>query len=158
MANDGKLYIVITDRRPEQLNQEEDGNGDKEKKQKTIGDYAKHRFFDLVKEQSKQVVNNTIGNIGNFTGDFQTQQQITEAVNYGNTLKSLAMSAYAGFKMTGGNPIGAIVAVGFSIASQGINFLLEERANKFANYKQNYQIEKMRDLSGLNGLTNGGRI
>ena len=71
---DGKIYITISDQRGK------GGGGGGEpgtvinsKKQDNettaLGDYAKHEFFNLIKQNATKIVNYSIGNMGNFSGD-----------------------------------------------------------------------------------------
>lgn len=154
--DEGKIYITISDTR---------GGGKtptpkepKEEKEKNLlGDFLKHKFFNMVEDQAKQMVNYTIGNIGNFTGDYQVQREIETSMRVANMGVSLVTAFKVGMTATGGNILGGVAAVGFMVASQGINIALQEHANKVSNRNQNYNIEQLRNISGLDALTNGGR-
>ena len=67
----------------------------------------------------------------------------------------LVSSFVAGMSVAG--PIGGAVAVAFSMVAQGVNFGLQEHANRVSNRNQNYNISQLREISGLDALTNGGR-
>lgn len=160
-TQDGKIYITISDRRigddggevvpvnPQTTPNEE------EKKKNILGDYLKHRFFNLVENQAKQMATYTIANIGNFTGDYQYQREINVGVEILNEGITLASSFGSG--MAVGGVVGGAVAVAITIASQTINFAMQEQANRVSNRNQNYNIQQLRDISGLNALTNGSR-
>lgn len=166
--DEGKIYITISDTR----NGGNGGGGETptpsptpstatgtsgEKEPNLLGDFIKHKFYNMVQEQAKQLVNYSIGNIGNFTGDYQVQREVETGVKVANIGVNLATTFAGGFIATGGNIVGGIAAVGFMVASQTINFALQETANRVSNRNQNYNIEQLRNISGLDALTNGGR-
>lgn len=161
--DEGKIYITITDQRiggetTGKPPQQPTDNGGQEKEDKNLlGDYIKHRFFSLVQEQAKQMVNYAISNIGNFTGDYQTQREIEVGLKATNLGVNLVTSFVAGFTATGGNVIGGAVAVGIVVATSAISYGLQETVNKVNNRNQNYNIAQLREISGLDALTNGGR-
>ena len=159
--DEGKIYITISDQRVDGG----DGGGQKppqdpqdpEKKDKNnlLTDYFKHSFFNFVESQAKQMVNYTVSNIGNFTGDYQSQRNIESAMKLVNVGVGLVSSFVAGMSVAG--PVGGAVAVAFSMVAQGVNFGLQEHANRVSNRNQNYNISQLREISGLDALTNGGR-
>ena len=158
---EGKIYITITDK----LSEEPDGSvvssGDspnqKVKQQKTLEAYATHRFFNFVESQAKTIANYSVSNIGNFTGDFQMQRDIDSAVTLAKFGVNLIASFKAGMVFSGGNVAGGLVAVGIALATEGINYGLQEKSANLQIRNQMYTIEQLRTISGLNGLTNGGR-
>lgn len=158
MADSGKIYITISDTRngsgggrtpdgPQEPNEE---------KRNPLASYARHRFYNFIESQAKQAVNYTIGNIGNFTGNYQVQRDMEQTMAAVNWLISTASAAYTGFKVTG-SPIGAAVAVAISVGSGLINAGYREYAENFQNRKDNRNIEMMRNRLGLQGLTDGSR-
>lgn len=151
---DGKIYITITDEPVG--NNGTDTKETKEEKEKgsLFGDFAKHQFFNFIESQAKQFMNYSIGNIGNFTGNYQTQRQIQESLRIGNMVKGIGMAMIAGAKF--GLP-GALIAGGIAIASQAINLAYEDHALTVQTKQQNREIDMMRKISGLDGLTNGSR-
>lgn len=161
--DEGKIYITISDTRggggePTPSPETPTPKEPKEEKEKNLlGDFLKHKFFNMVEDQAKQMVNYTIGNIGNFTGDYQAQREIETSMKVANMGVSLVTAFMGGMTATGGNILGGVAAVGFMVASQGINIALQEHANKVSNRNQNYNIEQLRNISGLDALTNGGR-
>lgn len=155
---DGKIYITITD---EPLTKPEPGTpqppkpeGEKDDKNSLFSDFAKHQFFEFIKAQSKQFINYTIGNIGNFTGNYQSQRQIQETISIGNRIANVGMAAIAGAKY---GVAGAIIGAVVSIASQGIELGLQDHTLGVQVKQQNREIDMMRKISGLDGLTNGSR-
>ena len=153
---DGKIYITITDEPVSNGKSATDTNTKetKEEKNDLFGDFAKHQMFNFVESQAKQFMSYTIGNIGNFTGNYQTQRQMQETLRIGNMVKNIGMSMIAGSKF--GLP-GALIAGGIAIASQAINLAYEDHALTIQTKQQNREIEMMRKISGLDGLTNGSR-
>lgn len=152
---DGKIYIYITTDKPKSTG--ETGESTEKKDNKNKGDmFFAHELAHFAKAQASQMVNYALNNIGNFTGDYQTQKEIQHAVQMAGSIKNIALSAYAGFRIAG--VAGGVVAGGLAIASQTINFVLAEAQAQLQINKQNYEISKLREISGLNGLTNGSRI
>lgn len=159
MSSDGKIYITISDARTGEIIKDTDKILPKGKGQlsaeNTFGEFARHQFFNLIEKEAKQMVNYTIGNIGNFTGDYNAQRQ----VNYAKSVTSSAMSILGGAAVGSqfGVP-GAIIGAYSVIMAQAANFGLQLHSENIAIRKQNYNISQLRQLSGLDGLTNGSRI
>lgn len=153
--NDGKIYITITDKRGEGGSGVDDEPKDKEK-EKGLGEYAKHQFFSFIKSQATQMVSYTMGNIGNFTGDFHAQRQTQLGMKCANMVKDLAMSFYGGMKLTG-SVQGGLVALTIATAGIVVNTGLQTYAEIFENKRRNFEISQLRNISGLDTLTNGGR-
>lgn len=160
---DGKIYITITDEpvssRATSANisgaQQPDKKSENDNKNSLFGDFAKHQFFNFVESQAKQFISYSIGNIGNFTGNYQTQRQIQETLKIGNMAKNIGMATLSG-AMTFGLP-GALIAGGIAIASTAINLAYENHVLDVQTKQQNREIAMMRKISGLDGLTNGSR-
>jgi hypothetical protein len=163
MADTGKIYITISDTRggsgsgrtPDvpnsQSNQDEE-----EQKTGMLNQYIRHRFFNLVQSQVKQAVNYTVGNIGNFTGNYQSQRDIEQGISAINWLVNIGTSFYTGTKTTG-SPIGGAVAAVLTVGSGLISAGYREYTEWFQNRKDNRNIEMMRNRLGLQGLTDGSR-
>lgn len=158
MADDGKLYIIITDKR------EDDGKGgntpssssQKEAaSKKTAQSYAVHQFYNFVTSQAKQFVTYNIQNIGNFTGNYVTQRKVSEAVNVLTIGMNIATAGIAGFKI--GGPIGAAVSTAIAVAGTAINAGYQSYTQRIENAKTNYNIDQLRRRSGLNVYTDGSR-
>lgn len=162
--DEGKIYITISDQRlgggtpdtPPQIPQDQDKDKS-ENKENLLGNYLKHRFFNMVQDQAKQMVSYTVANIGNFTGDYQVQREVEVGMKIVNFGVSLVTSFVGGMTATGGNVVGGIAGVAFMVASSGVNFGLQETANRVNNRNQNYSIAQLKEISGLDALTNGGR-
>ena len=157
MADDGKLYIIISDR-PDAAGTDATDVGEvaetEDKKKQTGLDYAKHRFFNFIESQAKQTVMYGINNIGNFTGDYITQRKIQETVQMTNMLLNIGTATLAGAKY--GAP-GAIAGFTIAIAGTAINAGLSEYSQWISNRKINYSIDRLRERSGLNQSLDGSR-
>lgn len=165
MSKGSDIYITITD---QPYSQNGDGgsnlganNQSSSTKSGSSGKNAvsiiKHQFFNFVESQAKQFISYSIGNIGNFTGNYQTQRQMQEALRIGNMAKNIGMAAISGLTMTGGNPIGALVVAGIATASTAINLIYEDYSLTIQTKQQNREISMMRKISGLDALDNGSR-
>lgn len=160
---DGKIYITISDKRGEGPGTPDTPKPKNPKPSQTdnssdlLNDYLKHTFFNFVTSEAKQVVTSGIANIGNFTGDYVSQQQVQNAVSNTMKIASIFMSAKAGFVASGGNPIGALAGAAVAIVGQGINAVIQDAAYGKQIQKQNYQIEILRNRSGLNSSIDGNR-
>lgn len=159
MANDGKIYIIVTNQLPNGTPEPVPGAGTdkKEKEEKNVlEDFALHKFRNLVESQAKQTVNYTISNIGNFSGDYVTQTHTQDAMEALGFLVNLGTAAYAGFKY-GGGVWGAVVAAGAVAVSTGISKAEQYYAGYVANTRQNRDIAQLRTRAGLNSTNNGSR-
>ena len=154
---DGKIYIYLTDKKIDggQPNSEPE----KPEKEKTISptiQFLQHEMFHFAKQQATQMFNYTIENIGNFTGNYQQQRDIQATLSAANTLSNIAITGITvGLTI---NPFAGVIASAVAATSLAINYGRQERLNNFMVKRQNREIEIMRDISGLNSLTNGGRL
>ena len=158
MGDSGKIYITISDTRGGSgtgVSNEADTGDVSQKKESTLAKYARHRFFNFVESQAKQYVNYTIGNIGNFTGNYTAQRDAEEAMKNISTIINIGVSVAAGAKM--GGWVGALIGGVISVGSEAINFAYREKSESFQNRKTNRNIEMMRKRLGLEGLTDGSR-
>lgn len=159
MANDGKIYITISDRRfgKNKAEADEQNKVEKEKEEKNpLKEFIQHKFFNLVESQAKQAVNYSISNIGNFTGDYVEQAHVSDTMQILNTMTDIATSFIAGIKMTG-SPVGGLVAVAVSSIGRGIGMVEQQYAGYVENVRQNRSIAQLRTRAGLNGSNNGSR-
>lgn len=162
MADTGKIYITISDTRggsgsgrtPDvpnsQPNQDEE-----EQKTGMLNQYVRHRFFNFVEAQAKQAVNYAVGNIGNFTGNYQRQEDAQRSMENISTAINIVNSVYVGAKA--GGAVGAVVSFAISLGSVLINSAYRIHSEQFQNRKDNRNIEMMRNRLGLQGLTDGSR-
>lgn len=168
MNNNGKLYIIITDNPNIQSTQTTitkttttTTNTTKVQSAGSGGDgdllgFATHQFYHFIQQEATEIVNWSIGNIGNFTGDYVKQANIQKTISLASRVAGVGMSVVAGAQVAG--PWGALIAGTIAVAGTAISIGLEDKANAFQVYKQNREIAQLRELSGLNQLTNGGRI
>ena len=155
--NDGKIYITISDRRFGKNKAEADEQDKQDKKEENpLKKFATHKFFNMIESQAKQAISYTIGNIGNFTGDYVKQAQVQNSMEIINSMIGLATSAYAGFKLTG-SVAGALIAVGTQMISTGISRGEQLYAGYVENARQNRAIAQLRTRAGLNSSNNGSR-
>ena len=157
--SDGKIYITISDTRggsgvgltetPSVSNQQasglaSEGGSNKESAAKII---AKTQFANFVISEAREIVNYSIGNIGNFIGDYEMQQNIQVG------LKNLSTAGNIVNAFAQGNLAGGLMA----LAGVGISKGLEIHAEIIANKKLNREISILRERSGLNSLYDGSR-
>lgn len=162
---DGKIYIIITDKLPQDTpgpgpgpaptpsgNPSSSSGGNKNN---IILDYAAHQFFNLIKETTTKIINYQLNNVGNFTGDYITQRHINFARGNLNVLVGIGGAAVAGFKY--GGPWGALIAATVATVATGVSGALDYNTNLIQNTKTNYAIAQLRERSGLNSLKDGSR-
>ncbi len=152
--NDGKIYITISDRRFGTNKAEADEQNKNDKKEETLQDFVKHRFFNMIESQAKQAVNYTVNNIGNFTGDYIKQTQVSNAVQIVNLGIEFGTAALAGSKF--GAP-GAIAAVAIVAVGKTITTAEQLYGDYIENRKQNRDIAQLRTRAGLNSANNNSR-
>jgi len=160
MGADGKIYITISDKREGSTSQgnqaaaqTEDATSEKES---IVSKFIEHKVFNFIQSEAKTMVNYSLANIGNFTGDYDTQREVSATLNAISSLWNIGTATFTGAKVGGVG--GAIASLIVSTGIQAVSYGLQEKSNGFANYKENYNIEKLRQISGLDGTTNGGRI
>lgn len=160
MSADGKIYIYITDEllenRIKGTKEATPENKTKTNQKELFSDYVKHEFFNFIKSEANQMANYTLGNIGNFTGDYNAQRQVNFIMSANNVISNIASSALVGAKI--GGAYGALIGAGVATASQVVNFGFNLYSQNVEIRKQNYSISQLRQLSGLDTLTNGSRI
>lgn len=153
---DGKLYIIITDKRPEDSSSVTNVLKSDEKKSKnTLDSWMADKFYDLMKNTVKNTVNFTVNNIGNFTGNYETQRVMQNAVSLGSRVLSIGKAAVGGWVAFG--PIGAIVGASISIINQGVQMAEEYLVTKSQEARDNMKVNKLKERSGLYSLGDGSR-
>lgn len=153
---DGKIYIIVTDQLPNgQGPVTPDKTEKKEDKESAMKDFAAHKFFNFIQSQSKQVVNYTISNIGNFTGNYIAQDHVNDAMNFINFGVEAVTAAIAGAKY--GGVYGAVVAAGAVIATKAITTAEQYIAGAIENDHRNRIVAQLRSRGGANALDNGSR-
>jgi hypothetical protein len=154
---EGKLYITITDDRGDgggTPTPKPDGAKEKKSNDDTIGRYIEHEMFHLVKSQATQFVNFSLGNIGNFTGDYITQRRVNETKQAISGLMNIGMTTIAGAKY---GPYGAIAGFAIGVISQMTGSVYDVISSTVENSKTNYELAQLRELSGLNSTKDGSR-
>ena len=155
--NDGKIYITISDRRFGRNKAEADEQNQQEKqedKESTLKNFAQHKFFNLIESQAKQAVRYTLGNIGNFTGDYIAQTQVDNALSFISFAERIGVAALAGAKF--GVP-GALIGAGIAVAGEATTQGLQIFTGYLENRRQNMMINQLRTRAGLNSTNNGSR-
>lgn len=152
--NDGKIYITISDKRGGEGKPAEPTQK-KENKESTFSSWAKHQFLSLVKQQAIGNLNYAIANIGNFTGDYNTQRSATFAMQLVNEATGLGMSVMAGAKM--GGVWGAVAAVGVYAVNKGIQTAQQMALIQLRQRQTDHSISQIRARSGLDPYTDGSR-
>lgn len=151
--DDGKIYITISDKRTSGGNGGGGFNDPDQTPENPIEEesdlqkYARHRFFSFVQSEAKQMVNYAISNIGNFTGDYNIQRTTQAVQRVGN----IAMNVGVGFAV--GGVVGGVIAIASTLINTGLEYI----QGSVQTDKRNYEIDKLKELSGLNALTNGSR-
>lgn len=156
MANDGKIYIIVTDQLPNGGGQlVPDQQKEKEKdKGSSLAMWAEHQFYNLVKQQVIGNINFTVNNIGNFTGDYQAQRNAQLNLSILNEAMGLGMAVYAGSRF--GVP-GVAVALGVYAANKTISTMQQYALINLQQKQSNYSIEQLRNRAGLNSYKDGSR-
>ena len=160
MANDGKIYITISDRRFGQNKAEADEQNkiDQSKEQNSFdeaGKFAQHQFRSFISSQMKQAVAYSLNNIGNFSGDYEKQAHVSTAITVFSDLNNVGMAAIAGAKTAGGLGalIGALIVTASTVVSYSTQYFDMQQSTK----KQNLELSRLRTRAGLNGTNNGSR-
>lgn len=155
-----KLYITISDERssgtPTKETQQGGVGASREtKKNHELSKYIGHEFYHLVKNQAVRFVNFSIGNVGNFKGDYISQRKINQVKSAVSSLVSIGVATYHGAQI--GGVVGGAVGFAFGTAVMVAESVYRdiETQNEFS--KTNYNIEQIRTRSGLDSLRDGSR-
>lgn len=108
---------------------------------------AWHQFQNAMVSNAKTAVRYTLGNIGNFTGDYTSQMVVDVMQFVGGRATNLITAGIAG----------GIYAAGAVAASYLVSYATSMVSQYIDNKHTNYQLEQMRKASGLDSLTNGSR-
>lgn len=163
---DGKIYITISDNSIGESGavggavgggDNKNTSSDKNRTDSIIGKYATQQFFNLVKSQAQAQVNYEISKIGNLKGEYTRQHNIETTINIGRQLISIGESAIAGFTLTGGNPIGALIGAVASAGGTALSYVRQEDMIAKQTAITNFQIRYLQERSGLYSLNNGSR-
>jgi hypothetical protein len=157
MINDGKIYIVITDKLP-------NGNGaggvnadnsQKDQAEEITNHWARDRLIGETKSLIKKATMYQLSNIGNFTGDYITQTHVNDTISNVSSLANIGFSMLAGAKIAGG--IGAVVGLSLAVINQTATDIMRIHSVRIQNQKTNYEIEQLRNRAGLNSRLDGSR-
>lgn len=160
MTNDGKIYIVITDKAPNQSqasisNNQIVNNTPTKQNDNLISHWARDRIISTITSSMTRATMYQLSNIGNFTGNYIAQTNINNGLQGINALKGIVMSGVAGFQV--GNVMGALMGVSLSLINTGVGGLLNMNSLMVQNKQTNYEIAQLRDRAGLNALKDGSR-
>ena len=155
MAND-KLYITISNKSGG------NGSGDsdsKKKKEKVpaseFKSYLVHQSLDLIKSKTLSAIDKAVNRIGTFKGDYISSREAQYALSMVKQTSSIISSAVAGATIGGG--IGAIAGATFAFSSILVDNVQDLIDYNHAYNMQQYEIDLIRQRSGLNSTTNESR-
>ena len=155
MAND-KLYITISNK------SDGNGTGDSDSKKKKEKDpagefksYLVHQSLDLIKSKTLSAIDKSVNRIGTFKGDYIASREQEYAIAMVKQGMSIGSSMLAGLAIGGG--IGAIAGGAFAFGSILIDNVQDIIDYKQAYNVQQYEIDLIRQRSGLNSTTNESR-
>lgn len=163
MNADGKIYIVITDKMPDGARSglgsapTQDGDRSDGPGGELLKHWARDRVISTTKHAATSYVMYTLENIGNFTGDYITQTHINDSISNLKGIMGIGSAALAGFTVTGGNPIGAVIGATLSVINTGVSSIERIHSARVQNRKVNYEIEQLRDRVGMNAVLDGSR-
>lgn len=158
MKDDGKIYIIVTDKLPAGGNTPTPGDKKKTEKksdEEMLEHWARNRLLSEVKQLATTAVNYSISNIGNFTGDYIAQTHINDALRSVRGFVSIATSTAAGFKV--GGPWGAVIGFSLGLVSESVSSAMQIHSNRVETNKVNYEIAQLRQRVGLNTTLDGSR-
>ena len=155
MAND-KLYITISNKSGG------NGSGDSDSKKKKEKDpasefksYLVHQSLDLIKSKTLSAIDKAVNRIGTFKGDYISSREAQYALSMVKQTSSIISSAVAGATIGGG--IGAIAGATFAFSSILVDNVQDLIDYNHAYNMQQYEIDLIRQRSGLNSTTNESR-
>ena len=155
MAND-KLYITISNKSGV------NGSGDSDSKKKKEKDpasefksYLVHQSLDLIKSKTLSAIDKAVNRIGTFKGDYISSREAQYALSMVKQTSSIISSAVAGATIGGG--IGAIAGATFAFSSILVDNVQDLIDYNHAYNMQQYEIDLIRQRSGLNSTTNESR-
>jgi hypothetical protein len=96
----------------------------------------------MLQRSAKQIMSYTIGNVGNFTGDYMAQNQINNAMEIAGYVAMIAVNPIVGVPA-------AVASVGFKAYNQQLQYKRSDR-----------EASRMRELYGglaVDGSRKGGR-
>lgn len=158
--SDGRIYITISDERTGEIisgtTKLAPTKKKEESKENGFSRYIQHQFFNLIEQEAVSMVNYTLGNIGNFTGDYNAQREVNFARSAFGVIRNIGTAAAQGATIGGG--YGALIGAAIATTAETVKFGFQLHSQNIETKKQNYSINQLKQLSGLDGLTNGSRI
>ena len=157
----GKIYIIVTNKLPGGSSGEaaiatEAKSEESTRDNSLLKHYAMNKFISTVENTTRNAINFGLNNIGNFTGNYILQQQISDTRMFLNSLAGIGMAAWAGFKASGSG-WGALIGAGVEIMNQTISKIESLSLINLQQRQTNYNIAQIRERSGLNGKIDGSR-
>lgn len=156
MTND-KLYIILTNHLTSQdgvgEGETEEANSRK-KKETSLQKYAEHEVMHLIKQTATQMVDFSINQIGNLTGNYEAQRDVSIAKNLATKGYNIGMAAMAG---SVAGPVGAAIGAGVALVRETVTDLMSMHDAAVNNKKLNMEIAGLRRKAGLNSTIDGGR-
>ena len=148
---DGKIYITITDEPISETSGGTQAQKEKKDKKQKKQDQLNYQFNEFIKEEAIKFANYQISNIGFYTGNYQAQREVAGAMAIGYKIINIGNAVAR--SIAWGSPIPTIIAVGSMAINTGLEIVKSIEQNK----RQNYEINILRDISGLSNKTNGSR-
>lgn len=161
MADKNRLYITISDNRSGQPGAQDttdiptSGSTVEKKSINTAARYAEIQLLNLAKQTAVQSVNFAISNIGNLTGDYIAQRNVSIVKQSISGVMSVGMSTLGGAAV--GGFVGSIVGFVIGTISLVGGTVQEGIQSKIDTAKQNLEIAQLRDRAGLNTTYDGSR-
>lgn len=100
------------------------GNTDRRKETKSTEEKVMLAAFHYAKQYARMAANYEISMIETRTGNAKMQQNVQFGYDILSKTLSIGESVAAGFLVTGGNPVGAVVGATLAIANQGIQLAM----------------------------------
>lgn len=119
--------------------------------------FALHEAIHFLKAETMKVINYQISTYGQRSGDYIAQYNMQRAMGLASKGIGLGMSTYAGWKLSGGSPIGAAIGFGVGFLLSGTSTLQELENYKRSIRIQNNEISLLRTRAGLDSLVDGSR-
>lgn len=174
MANDGKIYITISDERISGGSGTGSGGGLKASKQSStrrmgidtpddlsgdtseFGEYLKHEAMHFLRQETMTAISRYIGTIGERTGNYNAQHNAQVAFGMATKAVGLGLMAKTGAKIAGtamGGVVGLVVGGSLMVANTALNEMSIERQIR----QQNLDISELRKRAGMSSLNDGSR-
>lgn len=155
LGND-KIYITISNKSGGNGNGDGDSKKNKEKDpSKELKSYLVHQSLDLIKSKTLSAIDKSINRIGTFKGDYISSREAQYAQAMVKQGMSIVSSMVAGATIGGG--IGAIAGGAFAFGSILVDNVQDIIDYNHAYNMQQYEIDLLRQRSGLNSTTNESR-